>query len=154
MSTLFQDLRYAARMLVRNPAFAAIAVVTLGLGVGANTAIFSIVNAVLLRPLPYTDTDRLVRIVQDSPRAAAVAERRVTSLNQEHFLQWRARTRTPSHLVAFDRSSMTLTGRAEPTRLAGATVSPALFPMLGARPELGRAFDEGDDRPGGRTVVV
>ncbi len=141
-------------MLARNKTFTAIAVVTLGLGIGANTAIFSIVNAVLLRPLPYKDGDRLVRIVQNDPRADVVEDRRVASMNQEHFLQWRARTRTLSHLAVFDRYSMTLTGRAEPTRLAGAAVSPALFPMLGVSPAIGSGFDGGDERPGGRTVVV
>jgi putative ABC transport system permease protein len=154
MSNSFRDLRYAARMLVRNPAFTVIAVVTLGLGIGANTAIFSIVNAVLLRPLPYQDADRLVRVMQNHPDAPDVAERRGVVLNQEHFLQWRARTRTLSHLAVFERTTMTLTGRAEPARLTGATVSPSLFPMLGASPGMGRGFDDADERPGGRTVVV
>jgi hypothetical protein len=112
------------------------------------------VNAVLLRPLPYKHADRLVRMVQNNPRADAAEDRRVTSMDQEHFLQWRARTRTLSHLAVFDRCGMTLTGRAEPARLAGAAVSPALFPMLGVSPEIGRGFDDGDERPGGRTVVV
>ncbi|HEY7056523.1 MAG TPA: ABC transporter permease [Vicinamibacterales bacterium] len=152
--TSFQDLRYAARLLVRTPAFTAIAVLTLGLGIGANTAIFSIVNAVLLRPLPYKDADRLVRIVHTNPGADAVQDRRVSSMNQEQFLQWRARTRTLSYLAVFDRYTMTLTGRAEPARLAGAAVSPALFPMLGASPEIGRGFDDADERPGGGKVVV
>jgi putative ABC transport system permease protein len=141
-------------MLVRAPAFTTIAVLTLGLGIGANTAIFSIVNAVLLRPLPYTDADRLVRIVQSNPGADVVQDRRVPSMNQEQFLQWRARTRTLSHLAVFERYTITLTGLAEPARLAGAAVSPALFPMLGASPEIGHGFADADERPGGRKVVV
>jgi hypothetical protein len=136
MSTAIQDVRYAARMLVRTPAFTAVAVLTLGLAIGANTAIFSIVNAVLLRPLPYENPGRLVRIVQNNPDAVAHQDRRVPSINQEHFLQWRARTHTLSHLAVFERFTMTLTGGAEPARLAGAAVSPALFPMLGAIPRL------------------
>ena len=154
MLTSFQDLRYSARMLVRNPAFTAVAVLTLGLGIGANTAIFSIINAVLLRPLPYTDAGRLLGVIQLNPNATDVGERRSAAINQEHFLQWRARTRTLSHLAAFERHPMTLTGRAEAARLSGAQVSPALFTMLGASPEIGRAFDEADEKPGGRAVVV
>ena len=154
MHGAWQDLRHAARILVRSPAFTATAVVTLGLGIGANTAIFSIVNAVLLRPLPYTNADRIVRIVQNNPGAENVQERRVAALNQEHFLQWRARTRTLSHLAVFERQSMTLTARTESARLSGAQVSPALFPMLGASPEIGRGFDDPDEQPGGRAVVV
>ena len=154
MHGVWQDLRYAARMLFRSPAFTATAVVTLGLGIGANTAIFSIVNAVLLRPLPYREAERLVRVIQNNADAPDVGQRRVAALSTEHFRQWRARTRTLSHLAAFERNTMTLTGRAEPVRLAGALVSAALFPMLGASPETGRAFDDADEQPGGRNVVV
>jgi putative ABC transport system permease protein len=154
MHAVWQDLRYAVRILVRSPAFTATAVVTLALGIGANTAIFSIVNAVLLRPLPYPNAERLVRIVQNNPGAESVKERRAPSLNREHFLQWRARTRTLSHLAVFERHAMTLTARTESARLSGARVSPALFPMLGAGPEIGRGFEDADEQPGGRTVVV
>ncbi len=104
--------------------------------------------------LPYTNADRLVRILQNNPGAENVQERRAASLNQEHFLQWRARTRTLSHLAVFERQAMTLAARAESTRLPGARVSSALFPMLGASPEIGRGFDDADERPGGPPVVV
>jgi putative ABC transport system permease protein len=88
MLTSFQDLRYAARMLVRNPAFTAVAVLTLGLGIGANAAIFSIVNAVLLRPPPYKDAGRLLRVMQHNPNATDVGEPRSATINQEHFLRY------------------------------------------------------------------
>ena len=153
-STLRQDLQYAVRTLVRAPGFALVAILTLGLGIGANTAIFSIVNAVLLRPLPYKDSDQLVRVFQQNPNAIDVTERRNPSINQEHFLPWRAQTRTLSHLAAFERQPMLLGGRVEPVRLPGARVSVAMFPMLGVTPEIGRGFDDADERPGGRTVVV
>jgi putative ABC transport system permease protein len=154
LSTLRQDLHYAVRTLTRAPAFAIVAVLTLGLGIGANTAIFSIVNAVLLRPLPYKDSDQLVRVLQQNPNAMEVTERRSAAINQEHFLPWRARTQTLSHLAAFERQPMLLGGRAEPVRLPGARVSAAMFPMLGVDPEIGHGFDDADERPGGRTVVV
>ena len=154
MLTSFQDLHYAVRTLTRAPGFAIVAILTLGLGIGANTAIFSIVNAVLLRPLPYKDSDQLVRVLQQNPNAMEVTERRSAAINQEHFLPWRARTQTLSHLAAFERQPMLLGGRAEPVRLPGARVSAAMFPMLGASPEIGRGFDDADERPGGRTVVV
>ena len=154
MHGAWQDLRYAVRLLVRSPGFTLTAVVTLALGIGANTAIFSIVNAVLLRPLPYANADRLVRIVQNNPGAEQVQERRAATIDQEHFLQWRVRTRTLSHLAVFERHAMTLTASTESVRLSGARVSPALFPMLDARPAIGRGFDAADEQPGGRAVVV
>jgi putative ABC transport system permease protein len=154
LEMLWQDLRYAIRILQRNRLFSLVAILTLALGIGANTAIFSVVNAVLLRPLPYRDADRLVRIVQNRTGAPAGMPQVLSGMSTDDFQIWRDRTETLSHMALYGPDSMTLTGRAEPVRLTGASVSPALFPMLDARPLLGRVFDETEDRPGNDAVVV
>ena len=154
MDSLLQDIRYSARMLLKKPAFTLVAMLTLGLGIGANTAIFSVVNAVLLKPLPYKDADRLVRIIQDNPGAGLGEERRSGGISKDMFLQWRARTQTLSHIGVFERSTMTLTGGPATARLVGARVSPSLFPMLAVTPELGRGFDDAEERPGNNAVML
>jgi predicted permease len=154
MEALWQDLRYAARMIRSKPAFAAVAILTLALGIGANTAIFSVVNAVLLRPLPYKDPERLVRIIQSRPNAAQGMPARMAAMSTDDLQAWRPRTRTLSHIAAYGREGLTLTGREEPLRLNGARVSPALFPMLRAQPLLGRVFEDIEEKPGSETVVI
>ena len=154
MEALWQDLRYAARGIAGKPAFAAVAIVTLGLGIGANTAIFSVVNGVLLRPLPYKDPDRLVRIVQHRPNAPQGIPARMTGMSIDDLQAWRPRATTLSHIAAYGRDVSTLTGREEPIRLTGASVSPSLFPMLGARPFMGRVFEEVEEKPGSESVVI
>jgi cell division protein FtsX len=154
MEALWHDVRYAVRMIRSRPAFAAVAVVTLGLGIGTNTAIFSVVNAVLLRPLPYKDADRLVRIVQNRPNAPQGMPARMAAMSTEDIEAWRPRTRTLSHIAAYGRDVQTLTGLDEPIRLNGARVSPALFPMLGAQPLAGRVFEEVEGKPGSDAVVI
>src|SRR5918999_3608193 len=114
MQTLFQDLRYGLRMLTKNPGVSAIAVLTLALGIGANTAIFSVVSAVLLNPLPYKDPDRLVSIWENVPvqgrwRAAPA-----------NFFDWKKQNTVFEDVAAFGRSSLTLTGDGEPEQLIGA----------------------------------
>ena len=151
IDTLWQDVRYGIRALLAKPGFASIAIITLALGIGANTAIFSVINAVLIRPLPFEDADRLVRIIQNRPGDSLP---RLAGMSTDDFQIWRTRTQTLSHMALYAPDSMTLTGRDEPVRIAGASVSPALFPMLGARPLLGRVFDDGADRPGNDAVVV
>jgi putative ABC transport system permease protein len=136
-----RDARYAFRMFRCIPAFSAVAVATLAIGIGAGTAIFSVINAVLLRPLPYPDADRLVRLVDP---AIAVPE----------FQDLRSRTRTLSHVGVFLLIVRTMAGEGEAIRLEGARISPAILPMLGATPQLGRAFRSEEERAGADAVVL
>src|SRR5262245_17645934 len=139
IDTFFQDLRYGLKMLRRNPGFTIVAVLTLALGIGATTAIFSVVNAVLLRPLPYRDPDRLALVFNASG---------------QDFLRWRDQSKAFESMAAFNFGTTDFTGSGEPERLAVASVSTDLFATLGVAPALGRAFTHADDREGGAPVVV
>jgi putative ABC transport system permease protein len=139
IDTLVQDLRYGVRMLRRNPGFTFVAVLTLALGIGANTAIFSVVNAVLLRSLPYRDPDRLV-IVPDTPAG--------------NFLVWRDQAKTFERITAFSPSIVNFTGSGNPERLSVGFISADLFATLGVAPALGRAFTSEEDTYGGAPVVI
>jgi predicted permease len=152
MSTLIGDLRFALRLLTRSPGFSVVAVATLALGIGANTAIFSVVDHVLLRPLPYRDSDRLYAVHEAVPKFAHVAP--LVPVNAMHFREWRRNVRSFDRMALIGGVALNLTGAGDPERLAGARVSPALFAMLGVRPQLGRLFVEAEDRPGGDAVVV
>ena len=133
MDTLAQDVRYALRALSQQRAFALVAVLTLALGVGANTAIFSVVNAMLLRPLPYPAADRLVLIWTTTGNGQAPA-------SWPEYLDWRAQSRSFEEMAVARHQSVTLVGGAEPERVTGAFVTSTLFDVVGARPELGRTF--------------
>ena len=157
LETFWQDLRYGARMLLKQPGFTAVAVITLALGIGANTAIFSVVNAVLLRPLPYEDPDRLVVIWGTHPHVG----REVASLPD--FVDWREQCRSFELMAAttsrsFERVppgwNFSLTGGEEPERLIGDYVTDDFFTVLGIPPVLGRSFLPEEHRPGGPHVVV
>jgi putative ABC transport system permease protein len=151
-----RDAKYALRAFLSQPGFTCVAVLTLALGVGANTAIFSVVHAVLLRPLPYQDADRLVRIVEHVPAALSVTGQpeRVASMAIDEFLEWRDRTRTLSQMALYAPASMTLMGHDQAIRLRGARVSPATFPMLGLRPLIGRVFNTAEETRGADNVVL
>src|SRR6201996_9724236 len=123
MRTLMQDLRYAVRMLRKNPGFTAIAVLTLALGIGANTAIFSVVNGVLLRPLPFHDPSRLVLIAEKSPFP-------VISTSFENYQDWRDQSSSFEAMEAARSTTITLTGAGEPERLNTRMATAGLFPML------------------------
>jgi predicted permease len=151
-----RDVRYALRTLRRNPTFATVAMLTVALGIGASTSIFSVVNALLLTPLPYQDADRLVRIVnnvtaQESPTRRPFQN---PSMNTEQFRWWREKTHTLSHMAAHQPTSMTLLTPDGAVQLDGARVSADLFTMLGARPVLGRALNAGDEQPDLDVVVL
>jgi putative ABC transport system permease protein len=148
LETLWQDLRYALRMLRRNPGFATVGALTLALGIGANTAIFSVVNAVLLRSLPYRDPDRLVLLSQ----YRAVAE--MDGANGETFMEWRDLAKAFEQIAAYTSNTAVLTGSGEPERLAVGKVSPDLFATLGVAPTLGRAFTPAEYTEGGEPVVI
>jgi predicted permease len=151
-----RDIGYALRIFRSQPGFTAVAVLTLALGVGANTAIFSVVHAVLLQPLPYKDADRLVRLVEHIPAAESARGQpeRVASMAIHEFDDWRAQSRTLSHMALYATSSMTLMGRDPAIRLRVARVSPATFPMLGLQPAIGRAFTAAEDTRGADPVAI
>jgi predicted permease len=147
--TLLQDVRYGLRQLRRSPGFTAIAVLTLALGIGANTAIFSVVNAVILRPLPYPASDRLVWITEEVPALKAELA------GSADYLDWRDQNQTLDGITAYDESaSFNMTGRGTPARVHAAQVSANFFPTLGVSPQLGRGFTSEEDRPNGPNAVI
>ncbi len=144
------DVKFGLRSLLRDRGFTAIAMLTLALGIGATTAIFSAVNAVLLRPLPYHESHRLVSIRDiKSPQYLFGIQ-----VAMGHFVEWRERARSFDHMAAYVSRRYTLTGRGEPRRLSATNVSAGLFTMLGIQPTLGRDFTPAEDQPGGDDVVL
>ena len=148
MGTLLSDARYALRLLLKRPGFAAVAILTLALGIGATTAIFTVVYAVLLRPLLFRDVDRLVQV------RIIGRDRAEFPLPNTDFLAWRSQNQTADAIAAFDNSSATITGDGSPERIPGSKVTDRFFDVLGARPLLGRVFQEGDDKPGAPKTAV
>ncbi|HEY6400629.1 MAG TPA: permease prefix domain 1-containing protein, partial [Blastocatellia bacterium] len=148
LETAFQDLRYGLRMLRRNPGFTFVAVLTLALGIGANTAIFSVVNAVLLRSLPYRDPDRLVMLSYYRAREGA------QFATGSWYLDWRDQAKAFEQIAAYRTDDADLTGNGEPERLTAGTVSARLFATLGVAPALGRDFTPEDDTGNGAPVVI
>src|SRR5574341_1384074 len=145
---MFQDLRYGARMLLKNPGFALIAVFTLSLGIGASTAIFSAVNPILFEPLPYPQADRVTMIWDFGPGGARAE---VTFGSYRELVE---RSRSFDALAVMRAWQPTITGPAEPERIEGQRVSASYFRVLGAPPALGRGFDAADDRPSGPKVAI
>jgi len=145
------DLRFAIRQLFKSPAFSVIAVLALALGIGANTAIFSVVNAVLLRPLPYPDPERLIVIRERT----SVFES--GSVSYPNFLDWREAQRSFTDIGLVRRDNYNLStpqGGAEPGQVGGARITWNFVSILGVKPILGRDFAETDDRPGSAKVVM
>ncbi|HKY06125.1 MAG TPA: ABC transporter permease, partial [Blastocatellia bacterium] len=138
---LWQDLRYAVRILVKNPGFTVVAVITLALGVGANTAIFSVVHAVMLSPLPYADPDRLVVLAEYNRGGERMGPA------YPNYLDWRERANSFEEMAAYQASSFNLTGVDRAVRLQGRRVNWNFFRLLGVSPQIGRAFTEQDDSP-------
>jgi putative ABC transport system permease protein len=147
MDTVIQDLRYAVRTLLKSPGFTLVAVLTLALGIGASTAIFSVVNGVMLKPLPYDAPDRLV-VVWESKGGAAH-----NVVNPGNYLDWRARARSFSEMALFSWSGLTFAGD-HPERVEGLSVTADLFGVLGVRPLIGRVFLPADADSGGPRAVV
>ena len=144
------DLRYALRMLRKNPGFAAVALLTLVLGIGANSAIFSVVNAVLLRPLPYAEPDDLVILWEHNfPR-----DRPTNVVSPANYLAWKDSNRSFAGMVAIGTSDDNLTGAGDPVKLNAHTLNGDLFELLGVGVQLGRTFTAGDYAPGGEPVVI
>jgi predicted permease len=149
LETLWQDLRYALRMLRKNPIFTLIAVFTLALGIGANTAIFSVVNAVLLNAVPYYEPQRLLWVTE-----AQDGRDFVYGASVESYLNWQAQSQAFEHLVAFSDKGLELTGRGEPEPLECLSVTANVFPALGLAPQLGRTFTPEENRPEAARVAL
>jgi len=150
MSSLFQEVRYGARMLVKNSGFTAVVVLTLALGIGANTAIFSVINAVLLQPLPFAQSERLVTVWNVNTKQAGDG----FSVSYPDFNDWRTQQQSFDGLAAFRTRDLTLTGVGEAIRLRGASATSDLFPMLGVTPRLGRVFTPEEDRAGNHAAIL
>ena len=150
MRILLQDIRYAFRILRHSPGFAATAIAALALGIGANTAIFTVVNTVLLQPLAYPQPDRLVQLELSSPEGNG----NVTSIPK--YMVWREQTQVLQDVAAYDEGGpgVNLTGGDRPEQLKGVHVSASFFPLFGASMSAGRAFSADEDRPGGARLVV
>jgi predicted permease len=148
MGTLLQDIRYGLRMLAKRPGITLIAVLTLALGVGANTAIFSVVDAVLLRPLPYQQPNRLVFLSEESQQVPSM------SISMADFNDWRATNTVFENMAPYSASSAILTGNGETESLQVRQITAGLFPTLGVQPILGRALTPEDDKVGAAPVVL
>ena len=150
METLWQDIKFGARMLAKHPGFTAVAVLTLALGIGANTSVFSVVNGVLLRPLPYPEPDRMAMVWLDNRRQGVRED--ITSY--PNYLDVRQRSQTFEHLAGFSQGSMNLTGQGEPERLVVASTTANFFQVTGVQPSLGRAYSEENEKPGEDRFVL
>jgi putative ABC transport system permease protein len=148
MGTLWQDLRYGIRMLAKNPGFTAVAIITLALGIGANTAIFSVVNAVVLRPLPYADAGRLISLEENGHHGHQL------SISYPDLLDWQQQNQVFENIAGFQSASFNLAGEYQPERIPGRNVTHNFFATLGATPFLGRDFLPEDDHSGANPVVI
>src|SRR6185369_13763376 len=148
MNTLWQDIRYGVRMLWKNPGITIVVIIALALGIGANTAIFSVVNAVLLRPLPYQESERLVFLNEKSPILDDM------SISYPNFLDWRAQNQSFEKIGVYNRGSYNLTGFGEVERLTVGQLSADMFSVLRVNALHGRVFNNDEDKPGGTPVVV
>src|SRR3954464_1436380 len=143
-----RDLRYALRVLLSRPGFTAVAVLTLALGIGANTAIFTVVNAVLLRPLPFREPARLVLLMERASQLPTI------TTSWPNYVDWRDQSRSFESIAATRPLTMTLTGEGEPDRIPARMATASLLPTLGVSPAVGRAITDEDDKPGAAGVVL
>ena len=150
MNTLWQDLRFGLRMFLKNPGFTLVAVIAIALGIGVNSAIFSVVNSLLLRPLQFEQPERLVQVWETIPQRG----RFEVPASFPNFADWRDQNQVFEQTVAYSGWSFNLTGSAEPERIRSAIVSPEFFPTLGIQPILGRTLLPGEDQPGKDLSVV
>jgi putative ABC transport system permease protein len=148
--TVWQDVRYAARSFIKSPGFTLVALVALALGIGANTAIFSVVNAVLLKSLPYKDPERLV-IVWEHYRGS---DRAHNTVSPQNFIQWQEQSKSFEGMSAFYDATLNMTGAGDPVEVAGQVASANLFQVLGAQALIGRTFTPEDGEPGKSSVIV
>ena len=153
---ILQDLRIAARQFRRTPGFAVTTIATLALGIGASTAIFSLVDGVMLRPLPFPQPGRLLWLQQVDTSAGLTAKGEPVGepLSYHDYFDWRAQTRSFSGLASYHHASMTLTGAGDARQLSGAVVSSNFFRVLGLHPALGRDFLPDEEKPGMRAAIL
>ncbi|HEV2915214.1 MAG TPA: ABC transporter permease, partial [Pyrinomonadaceae bacterium] len=151
MGSLMQDLRYGVRMLMKSPAFTLVAVLALALGIGANTAIFSVVNGVLLRPLPFAEANRLVNIKSMNPRGG---EKEFGGVSPADFFDWQEQSSSFAAMAAYSGDGLVLTGVEQPEMLTSARVSDGFFKTLGVKPLLGRTFEPEEFTSGGAKAIV
>ena len=149
MNTLRDDLRYGIRQMRKSPGFAVVAIITLALAIGANTAVFSVVDAVMLRPLPYDHPERLVQV-----GSLNKATGQISGMSYPDFFDFRSQNRTLDHLVAFHGTDFTLISGAEPQQVDAEVTSWDLVPTLGISPELGRGFTSAEEKRGSRVVLI
>ena len=149
-SMLLADLRYAVRTLRKSPIFTIASVLTMTLTIGANTAIFSVVNAVLIRSLPFASSDRLMQVAEKNDRLK-ISNFAASVLN---YLSWKEQNRSFEQLGAIGSGIYAVTGRGDPEQINGATITPSLLPILGIQPVIGRSFREGEDLPGASPVAL
>jgi predicted permease len=149
LETIWQDLRYGVRMLLKNPGFTAVAVLTLALGIGANTAIFSVVYAVLLKPLPFPESERLMVL---AGKGTGTTNR--SGVAYPDYADWRARTQSFEDMACYLNTSFNITGLEQPIEVSGRRVNWNFFQLLGVQPQLGRLFTESDDHPGASPTVL
>jgi hypothetical protein len=147
---MFQDLRFGLRMLLKSPGLTAVAILSLTIGIGATTAIFSVVNGVVLRPLPYRDPERLVRLWQNKPQAGM----KEMPVSAGIVNVWRARAESFEGIAAFYQTASVITGDAEPEEIRGAGISHNLLPLLGYQPLIGRNFLPDENSKGGEEVII
>src|SRR3984957_9999434 len=148
METLFQDLRYGLRMLVKSPGFTGVAVVTLALGIGANTALFSVINGVLLSPLPFPQPEQLVTLHENKPNFEG------GSVSYPNFRDWRKDNRSFSSLALARTYAFSLTGAGEAEQVGAEFISSDFFSVLGVKPQIGRTFAEDEERVGAAPVAL
>ncbi|HXJ72203.1 MAG TPA: ABC transporter permease, partial [Candidatus Dormibacteraeota bacterium] len=148
LETLWQDIRYGARMLRKNPGFTAVAVLTLAFGIGANTAIFSVVNGVLLRPLPYREPGQLAQLGMDQSGKASAF------IGSATFVEVKAQSQTLARIAAYSGGDMTLTGAGLAERIVSGAVTADFFPLLGVQPAVGRNFTQEEDTPNGPRAAI
>jgi putative ABC transport system permease protein len=151
IGSIFQDLRHGIRVLLKTPGFTSLALLTLALGIGANTAVFSVVNAVLLRPLPFENPERIVAVFEQRPRENSFRG----GISAMDFVDWRRMAKSFSRMALYDSAQFNLTpSGSEPERVSGAQVSPGFLEALGVQPQLGRDFESDAEQPGHSRVVL
>src|SRR5438067_1942129 len=148
------NIRQSLRILINQPLFSAVVIITCALGIGANTAVFSVINAVMLRPLPFHEPNRLVALFPYDQRQGTDSGFDQSAASYPDFVDWRAQNHVFDRMAVYTNESLTLTNSQEAVQIQGQAVSADLFTLLGVQPVLGRAFLQKEDEPGTRVVIL